>query len=391
MNRNLRNAETAFLTISGIFEPHGGIESMKNTSIALLCAAVVGSVGAMPSPSHAQAPKVRVFASGLENPRGLRFSPEGVLYVAEAGLGGDLSTTPDQCQQVPFPVGPYTGGYTSRISKFDFKGVRTTVADGLPSNETNPASGGFLSGVADLAFIGNRLYALTAGAGCSHGLLNTVNGVFRVEDNGTLSEVADLSGYQQTHPVAHPNPPDFEPDGTWFSMVRLGDAMYAIEPNHGELDKITASGEISRVSDISASEGHIVPTSVVFHDDNFYFGNLGLFPIVPGSSNVYKLNPRTGEITVFASGFTTIEGIDFDQDGNLYVLESMTNAGLPMPSEAGSGTIVRVKRWGGTETVLTGLSFPSAMIFGPDGKLYVSNLGYAVPPGVGEILQIDLK
>ena len=73
------------------------------------------------------------------------------------------------------------------------------------------------------------------------------------------------------------------------------------------------------------------------------------------------------------------------------MLESMTNAGLPMPSEAGSGTIVRVKRWGGTETVLTGLSFPSAMIFGPDGKLYVSNLGYAVPPGVGEILQIDLR
>jgi hypothetical protein len=364
---------------------------MKNTSIALVCAAVVGSIGAMPSPSHAQAPKVKVFASGLENPRGLRFSPEGVLYVAEAGLGGSLSTTPEQCQQVPFPIGPYTGGYTSRISKFDSKGVRTTVAEGIPSNETNPVSGGFLSGVADLAFIGNRLFALTAGSGCSHGLLNTVNGVFRVENNGTLSTVADLSGYQQTHPVAQPNADDFEPDGTWFSMVRDGDAMYAIEPNHGELDKITAKGEISRVSDISASEGHIVPTSVVMHDGDFYFGNLGLFPIVPGSSNVYKLNPRNGEITVFASGFTTIEGIDFDNKGDLYVLESMTNAGFPMPSEAGSGTIVRVNRSGGVDTVLTGLSFPSAMIFGPDGKLYVSNLGYAAPPGVGEIWQIELK
>ncbi len=364
---------------------------MKNRSIALVCVAVVGSTGAIVVPSHAQTPKVKVFASGLENPRGLRFSPEGVLYVAEAGLGGTLSTTPEQCKQVPFPVGPYTGGYTSRISKFDSHGTRVTVADGLPANETTPASGGFLSGVADLAFIGNRLYALTAGSGCSHGLLNTVNGVFRVEDNGTLSMIADLSAYQRTHPVANPNPPDFEPDGTWFSMVRLGDAMYAIEPNHGELDKITARGEISRVSDISASEGHIVPTSVVFHDGDFYFGNLGLFPIVPGSSNVYKLDPRTGEIRVYASGFTTIEGIDFDENDNLYVLESMTNAGFPMPSEAGSGTIIRVNRSGGMDTVLTGLSFPSAMIFGPDGKLYVSNLGYAAPPGVGEIWQIELK
>jgi hypothetical protein len=313
------------------------------------------------------------------------------LYVAEAGLGGSLSTTPEQCQQVPFPIGPYTGGYTSRISKFDSKGVRTTVAEGIPSNETNPVSGGFLSGVADLAFIGNRLFALTAGSGCSHGLLNTRNGIFRVENNGTLSEIADLSGYQMSHPVANPNPDDFEPDGTWFSMVREGDAMYAMEPNHGELDKITARGEISRVSDISASEGHIVPTSVVIHDGEFYFGNLGLFPIVPGSSNVYKLNPRTGKITVFASGFTTIEGIDFDEKGDLYVLESMTNPGFPMPTEAGSGMIVRVKCSGARDTVLTGLSFPSAMIFGPDRKLYVSNLGYAAPPGVGEILQIELK
>jgi sugar lactone lactonase YvrE len=106
---------------------------------------------------------------------------------------------------------------------------------------------------------------------------------------------------------------------------------------------------------------------------------------------VYKLNPRTGKITVFASGFTTIEGIDFDKKGDLYVLESMTNPGLPMPTQAGSGTIVRVNRSGDKDTVLTGLSFPSAMIFGPDDKLYVSNLGYAAPPGVGEIWQIDLK
>jgi hypothetical protein len=391
MNRNFRKPEAAVPISSGIFKPYGGFRSMKSTSIALLCAAVVGSIGAMPSPSHAQAPKVKVFASGLEDPRGLRFSPEGVLYVAEAGLGGSLSTTPEQCQQVPFPIGPYTGGYTSRISKFDSKGQRTTVAEGIPSNETNPASGGFLSGVADLAFIGNRLFALTAGSGCSHGLLNTANGVFRVEGNGTLSMIADLSGFQQTHPVANPNADDFEPDGTWFSMVRDGDAMYAIEPNHGELDKITAKGEISRVSDISASEGHIVPTSVVMHDGDFYFGNLGLFPITPGSSNVYRLNPRSGKITIFASGFTTIEGIDFDKKGDLYVLESMTNAGFPMPSEAGSGKIVRVNCSGEVDTVLTGLSFPSAMIFGPDGKLYVSNLGYAAPPGVGEIWQIELK
>lgn len=330
-----------------------------------------------------------VFSSGLENPRGLAFSPEGVLYVAEAGTGGSLSTTPQQCTQVPFPIGPYTGGYTSRISKIDSNGVRTTVADDLFSNETNPVSGGFLSGVADVVFLGNRLYALTAAAGCSHGLLNTVNGIYKVEDNGTLSIVADLSTYQQTHMVAQPNADDFEPDGTWFSMVRDGDAMVAVEPNHGEIDKISAKGDITRLADVSATQGHIVPTSIVAHNGEYYFGNLSTFPVVPGSSKVYKLNPRTGEISVYASGFSTIEGIDFDQHDNLYVLESMTNAGYP-PVQANSGKITRVNRSGTKDTVLTGLNFPSAMRFGPDGKLYVSNQGYAVPPGLGQILKVNV-
>ena len=331
-----------------------------------------------------------VLASNLENPRGLAFSPEGVLYVAEAGTGGTSFTTSQQCQQVPFPIGPYTAGLTSRISKIAADGTRTTVVDGLPSDKTNPASGGFLSGVADVAFIGNRMYGLTAGSGCSHGLLGTYNEVFQVVD-GKAIPIANLSAFQQANPVANPEPNDFEPDGTWFSMVRHGDALYALEPNHGELDEITAKGEITRISDISASQGHIVPTSVAFHDGDFYFGNLSHFPIVPGSSNVYRLNPRTGDITIIASGFTTIEGIDFDHTGNLYVLESMTRPGFPTPAQAGSGKITRVSPSGDRDTVLTGLSFPTAIQFGPDGKLYVSNLGFAAPPGAGQILKVDVQ
>ena len=78
-------------------------------------------------------------------------------------------------------------------------------------------------------------------------------------------------------------------------MIAVGGDLYAVEPNHGELDKITTLGQISRVVDISASQGHIVPTAIAFHNGNFYVGNLNTFPIVPGSSKVLKITP-TGQI-----------------------------------------------------------------------------------------------
>ena len=333
---------------------------------------------------HAQAPSpnVSVFAKGLNNPRGLTFGPDGYLYVAEGGAAGTASTI-GTCDQVIAPVGPYTGGYTSRISKIDASGNRTTVIDGLPSSQTSPDQGNLVSGIADVKFIGNTLYALTAGSGCSHGLEGTTNGIFRINADGTWTMIADLSAYQKAHPVADPNPDDFEPDGTWYSMVAVRGELYAVEPNHGELDAIAPDGTIRRIADISATQGHIVPTAIAYHGD-FYVGNLNTFPIVDGSSRILKFTP-SGQVQTVVTGVTTVLGVAFDHEGYMYILENTTGNLFPTP---GTGKVLRVTD-SGLEEIATGLFLPTAMTFGPDGALYVSNVGFGPPPiGLGQIVRI---
>lgn len=303
-----------------------------------------------------------VLATGLNNPRGLAFGSDGMLYVAEGGTGGTNSSA-GVCTQVPPPIGPYTGGKTARISKIGPDGTRSTVTETLPSSQTSAGSGSLVSGVAAVAFIGNSLYALLAGAGCSHGIPDEPNGVLRVNADGTSALVADISAFVRSHPVARPEPDDFEPDETSYSMIAVDGQLYVVEPNHGALDEITPTGGMRRIIDISASQGHIVPTALAFHDGNFYVGNLYTFPVQPGSSNIYRITPD-GQIDIFARGLTTVTAVAFDTQGRLYVLEADTAAGLPGPDAAGTGKVVRLTSAGTFEDIATGLTFPTGMAFG---------------------------
>jgi len=374
---------------------------MMNIQKVFLLSATVLTVGMVSSPAHGQpSANVHVIATGLEAPRGLRFGPDGMLYVAEAGTGGTTSTA-GLCDQVIAPIGPYKGGKTSRISRIDMSGHRTTVASGLPSSVD---AIGDLEGVADLTFVDGTLYALLAGAGCSHGVADVPNSIVKVDlQNGSWEVIADLSEFIQTHMVKYPNPPDFEPDGTFYSMVRHHDRLYAVEPNHGQVLSIGTDGSIESVLDVSASEGHIVPTAITERDDEFFLGNLNLFPIQPNYARILTLShyecnrlavpgledekaKHSLHILSSKAGFTTIVSTTFGPDGLLYVLELSDAAGYPT---LGAGKVVRIKCDGNIEDVATGLSVPTAMTFGPDGKIYASNFG-AAPAGAGQIVRIDV-
>jgi hypothetical protein len=367
---------------------------------SFLCVAVLVS-GVSGVRMLAQLPANAVlYASGLEGPRGLAFGPDGTLYVAEAGLGGSNSGT---CTQVIPPIGPYKGGLTARISKIDTKGNVTTLTSGLPS--AVGATGAVL-GVADVTFLNGDLYAVLAGGGCSHGNTAFPNAVIKVNTKtGNWTNVANMSQALLKFPAKYTSSDDYEPDGTWYGMISYQGSLYTVEPNHGQVFSVTPRGQVQQVIDISASQGHIVPTSLVFTEDVLYVGNLNLFPIDPQwakvmtiAKNVYVPNPLPGFGSLFGgfgqwnivsskAGFTTIVSLKIGPDGLLYVLE-LSDFAADGPTK-GEGKVVRVKRSGDLEDVVTGLTVPTGMTFGPDGLLYVSNLG-AAGGSVGQILRIDL-
>jgi hypothetical protein len=378
-------------------------------SFSLLVAGTVGSFALVPSMAQsAVEPTPFILASKLEGPRGLRFGPDGDLYVAEAGTGGKTSTA-GQCAQVPGPPGgpgPDTGGLTARISKISPSGKVTTVASGFPSVDVGKGGVNGVIGVADVVFLDGDLYALVGGGGCSHGNPDPKDssGIAKVDlKSGSWKLIADIGAWLKTHPAKYESADDFEPDGTLYSVIAHDGKLLTVEPNHGQVISVTKSGEIKQVIDISASEGHIVPTSIAARDGSLFVGNLNLFPIDPQWARILTisksdsddfdnsppgLQPARGHRIVSSkAGFTTVVAVDFGPDGLLYVLELSDAAGGPTP---GFGKVVRVLHSGAIEEVVTGLSVPTGMTFGPDGRLYVSNWG-AGPPAKSQILRFDIS
>jgi len=375
------------------------MKRMRYLAIFIAFALLASSAQAQKS-KKSPAVKVSVFASsGIVNPRGIKLGPDGHLYVADAGfpaapttlapagLGGD-------CSVGATGPGDYIGSTTgSRILRIDASGDVTTFVDNLPSSTGTAVPSN--SGVADLAFIGDTMYAIYAGAGCSHGVPSIPNAVLRIERDRTPTIVADLGAFQRAHPVANATDPitgDFEPDGTWYSMIAVRGALYAVEPNHGEVDKITPDGKITRVVDISASQGHVVPTVIADHGV-FYVSNLGPFdPDQLNKQAIFQINP-SGHLKVVATGLSKVLGLAFDGRHRLYVLETSFSTDSPGPAPA-SGRLLRILPNGEQQVLIDStpddpLFFPTGMAFGPGGALYISNFGFGPP--TGQILKVEIN
>lgn len=204
--------------------------------------------------------------------------------------------------------------------------------------------------MADIAFVGDKIYALITGAGASHGVPTIPNGVVRVNADGTYDMIANLSEYYATHPVQNPSSDDFEPDGVPYSMIAYKGDLYVIESNRGSFDKIMRDGTITRVLDTSIEFQHdYVPTVLVQHKGDFHLGNLGAFQV--GGGKVVKFDTQ-GQATVLYSGIIDVLGIVVNKNGVIYVLEASTGDKGPTPM---TGDGIHISKNGEQKVIAFGL------------------------------------
>jgi hypothetical protein len=353
-----------------------------------LAGASAGKVSAQGPPSLSS--NATVIATGFNRPRGLRFGPDGGLYVAEAGSGGTTAPSATTsygglCLKAGPEIVPTGTGYSGRISRVDTAGRRTTVVDNLPS--TNVI--GDVVGPADVEFLNGVLYGLID-SGCNYGQRDVPGGIIQVANNGTWN-LYDLTRFVDTHPPATlADPGDFVPDGDWYSLTSGGGKLYTVNPNGGQIVALNPNNaSVSEVGDASTtSSSWVGPTGIAYNNGSLYMVTLGPFPAAQGAQKVLKVAPD-GTISTYATGLTAATSLAFDAKGNLYALETFVGVPAPGPSAVGTGQLVRVTPGGAPVTVASGLSFPASVTIGPDGNAYVSNFGYGVP-GAGQIVKVTL-
>ena len=362
-------------------ETHMNRSKFQTSQRALLVvpAALVAALAMLAPLSKpvAAASTVTVVMSGLDNPRGLAFGPQGALYVAEAGHGGD-----GPCFFLRGGTRCY--GATGAVSRL-WRGEQARIATGLPSHA--PASGAAAIGPMDISMNGVGNAYVTVGFQTDPGRraeLGTDAGGFaqlvRLTASGDWRYVNDIGGYE-----AEANPDGNLIDSNPFGLLQEPGSLVLVDAGGNSLLRVNANGDVATIATFASRpdrDTDSVPTTVATGPDGaYYVSELTGQPFAPGASNVYRV--VAGEApTIYLSGFKSVIDIAFGSDGALYVLEHSSGpAGLMAP-----GSLIQVDPNGTRTTIVGGLDHPTSVALGPDGAVYISNRGQSA--GIGEVLRV---
>jgi len=352
----------------------------------------------MAVPSSANSPAflpldLTVVASGLHNPRGLNFAPNGDLYVAEAAGNG----TPSNLCGVMSDGSTKCAANTSSITRIDLRtGDVERVLTGLPSLIPPSGIAAASGGVQDVDFQGMGNAYVTIGMGLDPTLRSQYFGpvaqnyarLARFNPSGKFSLDADAGAYE-----AATNPDGGALDTNPYGILALPGKVVYTDAGGNSLNQVTANGRITTLAAFprvarpgpGPTSVQAVPTSVTLGPDGYYYvGVLTGGPFTVGIASVYRVPPTGGVPEVAYTGFTNIIDVTFGPDGSLYVLE----IAHPIPNFAG-GRLVRIAPDGTRTVIVSGspLFAPGGVAVGSDGALYVTN--NSISPTDGSVLRIE--
>jgi hypothetical protein len=370
----------------------------------------------------ATATSLSVVADGLDNVRGLDFAPDGSLYITESGVGGD-----GRCISGPSLEGLLsctgTSGAITRVK--DSKQER--VLTGLPSIALRPI-GDTGTGPQDIQFdaAGNayllmgyggnptikdfpdnspnwgELYKVDFNTGSLTSIANSPK--YELANNSDGEATLDSSGEVASNPYAFTIKDNaaYIVDAAANNIIQVGLdgsnlTSLVVLPKQTITNPIfptPAPGQIlppdapppGQIPDAVSIQS--VPTSVVFGPDGaLYVSEFTGFPFPEGKARIFRVG-LDGATSVYADGFTQLSDLEFDAQGNLYVLQY---GNQPQWQGISDASIVQIAP-NGTRTVLAsgnGLESATALTVGADGTVYISSKGDRAK--VGQVLRIDPK
>jgi hypothetical protein len=378
-------------------EPKGEILKKK------LLAALVFLAFALPA--HPQGPP---FAAGLQAPTRVVFTPQGNVFVTEAGTVAENS---------------------GRVSIIDrTSGARRTLIDGLPSGVSGSGAEAAPSGPSGVAVQGSTLYVVIgAGDGVLAGPapgteipndspaspilssllslqvaapLDVTSGGFtllptdhaRLKNGETLTLHNATGGAMTVKLVADfpnhtPSPrPDFQANvraGNPFGVAVLGQTAFVVDASQNLIRRIdTTSGAFETLTTFAPIQNPLpfgppfvdaVPDSITLRGGELLVTTLTGFPFPPGKAEVRRVNIATGANEAYIPGLTSaidVQPLGDTAADSLLVLEFSTNM-----TQSAPGRLRMITAAGVSTTIAEGLPTPTGMaVDRRSGEIFISHI-----------------
>lgn len=206
----------------------------------------------------------------------------------------------------------------------------------------------------------------------------TVNGIYRIEHDGSTTVVADLGTWSANHP---PGGEWFIDSGVQYAIESFRDGFLVTDGHHNRVLWVTHKGEISELLTL----GNVVPTGLEVSGNTVYMGQAGPVPHLPADGRVVSFGANAPSVSQVATGAPLIVDVKFGHARTLYALSqgNWDPAVLPIPANAGApaehntGKLLKVNGTALTP-VVSGIDQPTSMEFIGDTAFVITLTGKVI-------------